>query len=225
MFDNPTTALQLVLFSGHLLLCLCYSHWSFHYDLCHHAFKLCHRSHGKRPLINNTLSMRPMRRVHNSCYSNVLHQAPSGYRSIGSSLSHLVLLSGHLGIWFHTSHLVIYLPDQLNSKENENAHEVLSLSLCHLTKCMNESGRIGTRWIWQIWSLVICFLRHLQFLVVTLGASVSNCPHFTMSWLSYYLTILLLESWSAGVLLLFTSFFVAPQIALNSIENDLQQSS
>ena len=53
-------------------------------------------------------------------------QAASGSRSLdGSCPSHLVLLSGHLGIWFHTSHLVIYLLDQLNSKEKESGHVVL----------------------------------------------------------------------------------------------------
>ena len=41
-------------------------------DLLHHTFKLCHRSHGWRPVINNTLSMGSIRRVHHFCYSNVL---------------------------------------------------------------------------------------------------------------------------------------------------------
>ena len=173
MFDNPTTALQLVLFSGHLLLCLCYSHWSFHYDLCHHTFKLCHRSHGKRPLINNTLSMRPIRRVHHFCYRNVLHQARHQATGLLAAVSVILF-----------SYLVIL-----------------------------ESGSIPVIWSFTFWTNW------------TPRKSVSGCPHFTMPWLSYYLTILMLISCSSGVLLLFTLFSVAPQKASNSTENDLQQSN
>ena len=85
----------------------------------------------------------PIRRVHHFCYSNVLplKQAPSGYWSIGGSPSHLVLLSGHLGIWFHTSHLVIYLPDRLNSMLSFWMHRsvIAPISQCLDYLCTSQS--------------------------------------------------------------------------------------
>ena len=52
------------------------------------------------------------------------HHQATGHL-VGGSPSHLVLVSAHLGIWFHTRHLVIYLLDQLNFKKKESGHVVL----------------------------------------------------------------------------------------------------
>ena len=139
----------------------------------HYSFKLCHRSHGWRPLINNTLSMWPIRRVHHFCYRNVLHQARHQATGLLAAVSVILF-----------SYLVIL-----------------------------ESGSIPVIWSFTFWTNW------------TPRKSVSDCPHFTMPWLSYYLTILMLISCSSGVLLLFTLFSVAPQKASNSTENDLQQSN